>query len=67
VYSPKTVFQECLHNKIINKQEIEKCENMITYRNSIIENYSPETEEEIIQEIPYYYELMRKIAEKTKP
>ncbi len=67
VTSPKTVFQECWKQKIINESELEQCINMINDRNKTSHIYSEKQAEIISEHIENYMRLMNQIADRVIP
>lgn len=65
--SPKTVFQECLDQKIVSQEESRQLLSMVDDRNITTHQYSEERAQQIVQRIINYSALMKQIAQRTPP
>jgi len=62
--SPKDTLRESLHANIITKEEFEKLVSCVRDRNLTSHTYNEPLAEEIVANIPGYYNLMKKIIDR---
>ncbi len=65
--SPKTVFQECLKQKIITEQETALLLEMVDARNSSSHIYDEEMAATISKKIPKYAQFLHELARRIAP
>lgn len=63
---PKPIFRMVGQMEILSLDQVKKCLDMCESRNATSHMYKEEVADCIAKAIPAYYELMMKIAEKTK-
>lgn len=67
VNSPKSVFHECLKQKIVNEEEGKVLFDMIVDRNMTTHLYQEKQVIAISKKIPGYAEIMKNLAQRTAP
>lgn len=67
VNSPKSVFRECLGQKIINEEELKLLLNMVDDRNITSHIYNENFAQEIGERIFMYFEFLHEFVKKIKP
>ena len=61
---PRKIFINCKNINLINSQEFEIAEKMISARNETVHTYDEELADGIAKDIPKYFKLMQNIMSK---
>jgi len=65
--SPRKVFQECLTQKITDREETKKLLSMVDDRNKTTHTYDETISDQITAKIPQHYAIIKTVIERTKP
>ena len=65
--TPKAVFRECLKAQILNEQETAFALKMIDNRNDAVHIYRELIAEQLVEQLPLFYQLMNKLITKALP
>lgn len=66
INSPRGIIREAVNARLLTENEGNKCMKIIEARNKTSHTYHEIMAEEIAQQIPEFYELMQKIADRMQ-
>ncbi len=66
INSPRGIIREAVNTRLLSEKEGKSCMKIIEARNKTSHTYHEIMAEEIAQQIPEFYELMQKIADRMQ-